>query len=143
MYVCRQMTNIYSSTCLQFRIHFSMRQPCSNKLSFNHTHTQTHTLILCQTHAHSCSIHTHTYTFMELKQLNMHTYTKDIPQACKKEKLHIGSFVFLSINERHRIMHANKKMQVNTENAQTPTNSDSMQYPWPLRLVWGTINHLH
>lgn len=41
-----QMTNIYSSTWLGFGICFSMRQPCFNKHSFNHTHIlyQTHTL---------------------------------------------------------------------------------------------------
>lgn len=90
MYVCPQMTNIYSSTSLGFRIHFSMRQPCFNKHSFNHTHT----LILCQTHTRTlcyiqCArIHIHgaeTHT-QEAKKKNMRTCAKYRPQACKKKK---------------------------------------------------------
>lgn len=60
MYVCPQMTNIYSFTCLGVRIHFSIRQPCFNKHSFNLTHSMSNThicTILYTLHMHRAETH--------------------------------------------------------------------------------------
>lgn len=117
MYVCPQMTNIYSSTCLGFRIHFSMRQPCFNKHSFNHTHSfsvkHTHALARYSAHAYTCVELKHTHT-QEAKK-NMHTYTKYRWQACKKRCSQTALSFSRSMTDAELCMQTKTKMQVYTE----------------------------
>lgn len=61
-----KMTNIYPSACLQCRVHFSLRQPCFSKHSFNHwqqfrvNHTRIQRRIRKKRH-------THTHAFAKTK----------------------------------------------------------------------------
>lgn len=131
MYVCPQMTNIYSSTCLRFRIHFSMRQPCLNKHSFNHTHT----LIPCHTH----SMYTVCTFMVQTQQTHTHKKKKTCAKCARRQiigRKHERTVFSRSIWDAALRMQS--KLQ---EYMKTQTNSDTIQWARSLGSVWKTINH--